>query len=146
MTRPLSPARRRLLLQMENIIANECYNASIENYEPGGVSEAPGRSIRYPLTLRAQDGLKLKVRGPFIPGSASDDMVRSGYYAFGANQLDVMNGLEKILQLLEREHGLRFPRSANMIANGRMWNVDSLGSSDTGVVSPADSGQRGVRR
>lgn len=107
MTKPLSPARRRLLLQMENMIANECYNASIENYGPGGMREAPGRSIRYPVTLRAQDGRKVKVRDAFIPASATDDMVRGGYYAFGANQLDVMNGLEKILQLLERSHGLR---------------------------------------
>lgn len=33
-------------------------------------------------------------------------MVRSGYYAFGANQLDVMAGVEKILQYLEKNHGL----------------------------------------
>lgn len=107
MTIRLSPARRRLLLQLENIVGNECYNASIENYGPGGTREAPGRSIRYPLTIRAVDGQKTKVREAFVPASATDDMVRSGYYAFGANQLDVMSGLEKILQFLEKEHGFR---------------------------------------
>lgn len=106
MPKPLSNARRQLLIQMESILANECYNANIQNYGPGGVREAAGRSFRYPVMLRAADGSKTKVRDTFIPSTATDEMVRGAYYAFGANQLDVMTGLEKILQHLEEHCGL----------------------------------------
>ena len=109
MPKPLSKARRELLVAMESILGNECYNASIQNYGPGGVSEADGRSFRYPLTLRAADGTKAKVRGRRIPPDATDEMVRSGYYQFGTNQLDIMEGLERILQYLEERHGLVLP-------------------------------------
>ncbi len=103
---PLSKARRNLLVQLESILGNECYNASIQNYGPGGVREAAGRSFRYPLTLRKTDGSSEKVRSTTIPTSATDDMVRGAYYAFGANQLDVMMALEKILMHLEKNHAL----------------------------------------
>ncbi len=102
----MSKARRRLLVQLEGILGNECYNGNIQNYGPGGVREAEGRSFRYPLTLRSSDGTTTKVRARTIPPDVTDDMIRSGYYAFGANQLDVMEGLEKILRFLERNHGL----------------------------------------
>lgn len=91
---------------MESILGNQCYNGNIQNYGPGGVREAEGRSFRYPVMLRASDGTKTKVRETYIPPKATDDMVRGGYYAFGANQLDVMAGMEKILQFLEKHHGL----------------------------------------
>ncbi len=106
MAKALSKFRRALLVEMESILANECYNASIENYGPGGVREAPGRAFRYPITFRDAIGAKTKVRSLAGYSHVSDDMVRSGYYAFGANQLDVMTGLEKILQFLERRCGL----------------------------------------
>jgi hypothetical protein len=105
MPKPLAKARRELLVAMESILGNECYNASIQNYGPGGVREADGRSFRYPLMLRSADGTKTKVRDRRIPPDASDEMVRSGYYQFGANQLDVMAGLERILQYLEEHYG-----------------------------------------
>ncbi|MBW8832858.1 MAG: hypothetical protein JF606_26390 [Burkholderiales bacterium] len=91
---------------MESLLGSECYNANIQNYGPGGVREAEGRSFRYPIMLRAADGSTTKVRDSVIPPTATDEMVRSGYYAFGANQLDVMAGLEKILWYLEKHHGL----------------------------------------
>jgi hypothetical protein len=105
MPKPMSKARRELLIAMESILGNECYNASIQNYGPGGVREADGRSFRYPIMLRAADGTKTKVREQRIPSTASTEMVRSGYYQFGANQLDVMAGLERILEYLEKQHG-----------------------------------------
>lgn len=106
MSKPLSKNRRKLLVQMEGIIGGECYNSNIQNYGPGGVRESAGRGFRYPVMLRASDGSKTKIRDTTIPQSATDEMVRSGYYAFGANQLDVMAGLERILQFLEKHHGL----------------------------------------
>ncbi|MCQ4254569.1 hypothetical protein [Stutzerimonas stutzeri] len=106
MPRSLSETKRQLLLQMESILGNECYNAHIQNYGPNGVREAAGRSFRYPITLRSSDGSKIKTSESIIPATVSDEMIRSGYYAFGANQLDVMAALEKILQHLEENHGL----------------------------------------
>jgi len=108
MSKLLPKARRELLVEMEKILANECYNAKIENHGPGGVRLASGRSYRYPITLRSENGEKTRVRDR-IPPSVSDSMVRSGYYAFGANQLDVMSGMEKILQLLEAQYGFHLP-------------------------------------
>lgn len=106
MQKSLSKGRRELLVRMESILGSECYNANIQNYGPGGVREAEGRNFRYPVMLRAADGTTTKVRDTFIPPTATDDMVRGAYYAFGANQLDVMAGMEKILQYLEKHHGL----------------------------------------
>jgi hypothetical protein len=102
----LSKTRRALLVQLETILGNECYNANIQNYGPFGSREADGRSFRYPLTVREHDGKTQKIRSYSIPNSVSDEALRSGYYAFGANQLDVMSGIERILEFLEEKHGL----------------------------------------
>lgn len=113
MSKKLSKERRALLVRMESILGNECYNGNIQNYGPGGAREAAGRSFRYPVMLRDGEGEKSKVRDSLIPATATDDMVRSGYYAFGANQLDVMAGMEKILQYLEKHHGLVIDASSS---------------------------------
>jgi hypothetical protein len=91
---------------MESMVGNECYNANIQNYGPGGVREAAGRSFRYPLTVRNQDGTTVKVRETSVPSSVPTSVLLSGYYAFGANQLDVMAGLNRILDHLEEHYGL----------------------------------------
>lgn len=106
MTEKMSKSRRALLVQLEGILGRECYNANIQNYGPGGSREAEGRSYRYPLTVRAPDGERQKIRSSTIPDSVSDEAVRSGYYAFGANQLDIMSGIARILSFLEKEHDL----------------------------------------
>jgi hypothetical protein len=35
-----------------------------------------------------------------------ENVVKTGYYAFGANQLHIIRGLDQVLQYLERNHGL----------------------------------------
>ena len=107
----LQKSRRQVLVRLESILGNACYNANIQNYGPGGIREAEGRSFRYPLTLRLSDGSKQKVSSGTIPDSVSDDALRSGYYAFGANQLDVISALDRMLKYLEQHHDL-------VIANG----------------------------
>lgn len=102
----MSSARRKLLVQLESILGNECYNASIQNYGPGGIRESDGRGFRYPLMVRINDQEKKKIRDFRVPNTISDEALRSGYYVFGANQLDVMVALEKMLQLLEENHSL----------------------------------------
>jgi len=108
-SKPISNARRKLLVRMESILGNACYNANIQNYGPGGVREAEGRSFRYPVTIRSQDGSTSKVRDFAIPASVHNEVLLSGYYAFGANQLDVMAALDKILKHLEQNYGLVIP-------------------------------------
>ena len=35
----LPKARRKVLIQLESILGNECYNASIQNYGAGGAAD-----------------------------------------------------------------------------------------------------------
>ena len=103
----LPKARRKVLIQLESILGNECYNASIQNYGSGGIREADGRAFRYPLMVRLSDQEKQKkIRNHSVPDNVSDEALRSGYYAFGANQLDVMTALERMLRHLEKHHDL----------------------------------------
>jgi hypothetical protein len=95
---------------MESILGNECYNGNIQNYGPGGVRESDGRAFRYPLTLRGKDGAVTKIRDAHVPSATSTEDLLRGYYAFGANRLDVVAGLDKILTFLEQQHGLVIPR------------------------------------
>lgn len=106
MDTPLSDIRRELLVKLESIIGNSCYNANIQNYGPGGVRVSDGRAFRYPLSVRSPNGEVAKVKSHSVPGSVPSSDLLSGYYAFGANQLDIMTGLDDILQYLERHHGL----------------------------------------
>lgn len=106
MATSISPNRRNLLIALESILGNEFYNPSIQNYGPGGVREPDGRAFRYPVTLENPDGETEKVRSYSIPTETSDAMLRSGYYKFGANQLDVMKALDRILTHLETNYGL----------------------------------------
>lgn len=99
MDKPMTQAKRALLMTLENILGNECYNSNIQNYGPGGVRHSSGRSFRYPLTVWI-DGEKKKVRSP-ASTSIPDDALLSGYYAFGANQLDVMKGLDEVVKYLQ---------------------------------------------
>ena len=106
MINKLSEARRKVLIRLESILGNECYNASIQNYGPGGIRESDGRAFRYPLTVRLSDQPQQKIRSQSAPENIPDEALRSGYYSFGANQLDVMAALEKMLLHLEMHHGL----------------------------------------
>jgi hypothetical protein len=106
MSPAISAAKRRLLVRMESMLGNECYNANIQNYGPGGIREAAGRSFRYPLTVRNSDGTTFKVRDTSVPPGVPTSILLSGYYAFGANQLDVMASLNRILDHLEEHYGL----------------------------------------
>ena len=101
-----SSSRRKVIAKLEGIIGAECYNGSIQNYGPGGYREAAGRCFRYPLTVRQTDGSKERIRNQYVPDTISDEVFRSGYYAFGANQLDVVSALDKILKYLELHHDL----------------------------------------
>jgi hypothetical protein len=96
--------RQQLLLKLENIIGNECYNKNIQNWGANGSFLGEGRSFRYPITFNTDDGSKIKKRYPdfSLPATVS----KTGYYAFGANKLNIIRALDSVIEHLEEEYGL----------------------------------------
>jgi hypothetical protein len=101
----ISENRKRLLLDLEDIIGNECYNANIQNWGPRGVFEGEGREFRYPVTFIDDQGNKIKRKKP--DADIPTDVAVTGYYAFGANQLQIIRALNKVVTYLEKHHGLK---------------------------------------
>lgn len=99
---------RELLVRMEAIIGDECYNDNIQNYGPWGVWEGEGRSFRYPVTV-LRDGQSEKRRSRF-DDLLAEELV-TGHYKFGANELSIYRALVKVIDMLEAEYGLKLPRS-----------------------------------
>lgn len=100
-----SKKRAQLLIELEGLVGNECYNGNIQNWGPGGVFEGEGREFRYPITFIDESGEKTKRWSK--DSSLSSRAVMTGYYAFGANQLHIMRGLDRVLKYLEEHHGLK---------------------------------------
>lgn len=98
---------RELLIRMESIIGDECYNDNIQNYNSWGVWEGEGRSFRYPVTV-LRHGAAEKRRARFDDLQAEE--LVTGHYRFGANELSIFRALVKIIDMLEAEHGLKIPR------------------------------------
>jgi hypothetical protein len=103
----ISEDRKRLLLALESIVGNECYNANIQNWGPGGNFEGEGREFRYPITFIDEDGDKIKKRNTDFRMPV--EIAKTGHYAFGANQLQIIRALNLILEYLEKNHALRVP-------------------------------------
>jgi hypothetical protein len=95
-----------LLIQLENIIGNECYNKNIQNYSSWGGLESKGRSFRYPVKFfNGESEYKKHDVKNDIP---SEELI-TGYYPFGANELNIYRGLHKVLKYLEKNHKLELP-------------------------------------
>ena len=95
---------KELLTKMENIIGKECYNANIQNYGPWGEWEGEGRSFRYPITFLV-NGRNDK-RGS-TPSDIEPEVLMTGRYRFGANELNIFRALEKVVGMLQVEYGLQ---------------------------------------
>ena len=104
----MSEQRKRLLLELEHLVGNECYNSNTQNWGPGGVFEGWGRDFRYPIRFVDEDGEKIERRNPDF--ELPEKVARTGYYAFGANQLQIIRALDKVLAHLEQNYGLNVPR------------------------------------
>jgi hypothetical protein len=100
----ISKTRIRLLLELESIIGSECYNANIQNWGPNGVFEGEGRDFRYPITFIDPNGNKIKRKR--VDDSLSSQVATTGHYAFGANQLQIIRALDKVVRHLEEKHNL----------------------------------------
>lgn len=98
----ISEKRRHLLLELEDIIGSECYNQNIQNWGPNGVFEGEGREFRYPITFIGSDGNKIKRRN--VDNTIPAAVAITGYYAFGANQLQIIRALDKIVAVLEQQY------------------------------------------
>jgi hypothetical protein len=96
-----------LLLSMEQIIGAEAYNASIQNYGPGGEWYGEGRGFRYPVTFIDDREIK-KTR--YVSKEILPEVLITGHYVFGANDLNIYRGLLKVLEMLERDYGLQLPK------------------------------------
>ena len=85
----LTKKRAELLAELEYLIGSNCYNGNIQNYGAGGcVIMAKGAAIRYPL-MTTLDAEGEKAERPAMAAPPTDDPrgpVKTGYYAFGANQ------------------------------------------------------------
>ncbi len=103
--RRLTKTRKALLIELELIIGNLCYNANTQNRGPGGILESEGREFRYPITFRENDGRK--TRKYRVDKDIHSDTILTGYYAFGANQLHIMKGLDEVLDHLESLYALK---------------------------------------
>lgn len=104
-TQTISKKRAELLARLEDIIGSECYNDNIQNWGPGGVYEGEGRDFRYPVTFIDTHGKKIKKRSAAIDLPA--EIIRTGHYAFGANRLHIVMGLDRVISFLEREYDLK---------------------------------------
>lgn len=92
---------------MEKIIGNECHNANTQNYGPGGVWEGEGHSFRYPITLMLGDE-KTKRRNVSI--DTTPEVLMTGKYMFGANELNIFRALEKVVDMLQADYGLELEK------------------------------------
>lgn len=96
--------RAKLLAELEAIIGHETYNANIQNWGAGGAFLGEGRAFRYPLSY-ISDGEKTKGHEYF--GDIPPEVLMTGHYRFGANQLSVMRALDEVVRRLEEKYGFR---------------------------------------
>lgn len=94
--------KKKILSEMEAIIGNSCYNGNIQNWGAGGEWLGEGREFRYPIIFLGKD-LKKEKNWHSDPSMLIQKM-RTGYYAFGANRLYIIQALEKILDDLEGKY------------------------------------------
>ncbi len=102
----LSEGRRALLVELENLVGNEFYNGKVRNYGPGGIRLSDGRDLRYPVTFQLADGEKLKLKGSkLLDSTVPTASFLTGHYVLGANHLDIMLALHRVVEHLEQRYG-----------------------------------------
>lgn len=94
---------KSLLIELEGIIANECYNGNIQNYSSWGELESEGRKFRYPVTFYKETG---EEKRKLVPSDIPSEELITGHYAFGANELNIYRALLKVIMHLREKHGL----------------------------------------
>lgn len=95
---------KSLLIELEKIVGNECYNGNIQNYGSWGEIESEGRQFRYPVKFYTSSGESK--RWAISPDIPSEELI-TGYYAFGANELNIYRALFKVISHLREKYGLK---------------------------------------
>jgi hypothetical protein len=118
MARNRSHAFYELLHDIEYEIGSQCYNGNIQNFGPGGSWQGEGRDFRYPVRFINAEGEIQKYRGklPYTKSSSGEyeecvlgeDTYESAHYAFGANELYMLQGIRKALEKIEKRFGIDF--------------------------------------
>lgn len=99
---------KQLLIELEDIVGNECYNSNIQNYSSWGELESEGRSFRYPVKFF--NGKEETKKWNVTKDIPSEELI-TGYYPFGANELSIYRALHKVLKHLERNYGFKLPKT-----------------------------------
>ena len=97
-----------LLIKMERIVGSECYNGRIQNYGPGGVWEGEGRSFRYPVKFLDGDDAR---KHWTVPADIAPEVLVTGRYQFGSNELSIFRALAKIIEMIEQDYGVRLAQA-----------------------------------
>ena len=84
----ISKERASLLRELEQIIGSETFNRKTQNYGP-----------------KDETGEKIKPKPPY--SNLPIDVQMTGRYVMGANELHIMRALDKAIQYLEENHGLK---------------------------------------
>ncbi|MBE9398933.1 hypothetical protein IOQ59_16865 [Pontibacterium sp. N1Y112] len=115
--------KKKILAEMESIIGNSCYNGNIQNWGPGGEWYGEGREFRYPITFLDQGALKNKCRSsdPSMP----IQRMRTGYYAFGANRLYIIQALEKVVERLESKYNFSPEKKPEVVFSEESTRIKS---------------------
>lgn len=95
---------KNILIELEEIIGNECYNSNIKNYESWGRLESEGRKFRYPVKFHNESQ---EIKRRTIPNNIPSEELITGHYSFGANELNIFRALFKIVLHLQEKHGLK---------------------------------------
>lgn len=95
---------KNLLIELEKIVGNECYNGNIQNYGSWGELESEGRQFRYPVKFYTSSGESKKWT---VSSDIPSEELITGYYAFGANELNIYRALFKVVSHLRERYGLK---------------------------------------
>jgi hemoglobin-like flavoprotein len=95
---------KSLLIELEEIIGDECYNGNTQNYASWGELDSIGRKFRYPVNFYTDSAGKKEWT---VPLDVSSEELITGYYKFGANELNIYRALFKIVSHLREKYDLK---------------------------------------
>lgn len=82
---------KKLLVRMESIIGNECYNQYALNF-------------RYPVTIEIDEKYEKFWN---ISSTLDTETLVASHYKFGSNKLYIFSALVKIVEMLKTEYNFR---------------------------------------
>ena len=114
----------RLICNIENIIADNCYNPNAYD----GYTGEQGKHFRYPVhILPDKDSPEpVRIRGninddylfnEYYNGKLNKKSIESMYYAFGSNKLFIGSRIIEVLEYLETRYGIDFNELEGSITN-----------------------------